>query len=69
MNRPGTGVVVQDVGKAVTDADGNVVFFAGAVSTVRCCWMTRFCARHWHRSRWGTRHECGGRMAHRTVVC
>jgi hypothetical protein len=29
MNRPGTGVVVQDVGKVVTDADGNVVFFAG----------------------------------------
>jgi hypothetical protein len=29
MNRPGTGVVVQDVGKVVTDADGNIVFFAG----------------------------------------
>jgi hypothetical protein len=29
MNRPGTGVVVQDVGKAVFDADGNLVFFAG----------------------------------------
>jgi hypothetical protein len=29
MNRPGTGVVVQDVGKVVIDADGNIVFFAG----------------------------------------
>jgi hypothetical protein len=29
MNRPGAGVVVQDVGKLVIDADGNVVFFAG----------------------------------------
>ena len=29
MNRPGSGVVVQDVGKVVTDADGHVVFFAG----------------------------------------
>jgi hypothetical protein len=28
-NRPGTGVVVQDVGKVVYDADGNLVFFAG----------------------------------------
>jgi hypothetical protein len=26
MNRPRTGVVVQDVGKVVTDADGNMVF-------------------------------------------
>jgi hypothetical protein len=29
INRPGTGVVVQDVGKIVYDADGNIVFFAG----------------------------------------
>jgi hypothetical protein len=29
MNRPGTGVVVQDVGKVVYDADGNLIFFAG----------------------------------------
>jgi hypothetical protein len=29
MNRPGTGVVVQDVGKVVIDANGNIVFFAG----------------------------------------
>ena len=29
MNRPGTGVVIQDVGKVVVDADGNVIFFAG----------------------------------------
>jgi hypothetical protein len=29
MNRPGTGVVVQDVGKVVVDADGNLIFFAG----------------------------------------
>lgn len=29
MNRPSTGVVVQDVGKLVYDANGNVVFFAG----------------------------------------
>lgn len=29
MNRPGTGVVVQDVGRVVFDADGNLVFFAG----------------------------------------
>ena len=28
-NRPGTGVVVQDAGKVVDDADGNLVFFAG----------------------------------------
>jgi hypothetical protein len=28
-NRPGVGVVVQDVGRAVFDADGNLVFFAG----------------------------------------
>ena len=28
-NRPGTGVVVQDVGRVVYDADGNLVFFAG----------------------------------------
>ena len=28
-NRPGTGVVVQDTGRIVFDADGNVVFFAG----------------------------------------
>ena len=28
-NRPGFGVVVQDVGRAVFDADGNLVFFAG----------------------------------------
>ena len=28
-NRPGVGVVVQDVGRAVLDADGNLVFFAG----------------------------------------
>jgi hypothetical protein len=26
MNRPRTGVVVHDVGKVVTDADGNIVF-------------------------------------------
>jgi hypothetical protein len=29
-NRPGLGVVVQDVGRAVFDSDGNLVFFAGA---------------------------------------
>jgi hypothetical protein len=29
MSRPGTGVVVQDVGRVVFDADGNLVFFAG----------------------------------------
>ena len=29
MNRPGTGVVVQDVGRVVYDADGNLIFFAG----------------------------------------
>jgi hypothetical protein len=29
MNRPGTGVVVQDVGRIVYDEDGNIVFFAG----------------------------------------
>jgi hypothetical protein len=29
MNRPGTGVVVQDVGKVVYDEDGNLIFFAG----------------------------------------
>ena len=29
MNRPGTGVVVQDVGRVVFDADFNIVFFAG----------------------------------------
>jgi hypothetical protein len=29
MNRPGTGVVIQDVGRAVFDQDGNLVFFAG----------------------------------------
>ena len=29
MNRPGTGVVIQDVGRVVYDADGNLVFFAG----------------------------------------
>lgn len=28
-NRPGVGVVVQDVGRAVFDANGNLVFFAG----------------------------------------
>jgi hypothetical protein len=28
-NRPGFGVVVQDVGRAVFDSDGNLVFFAG----------------------------------------
>jgi hypothetical protein len=28
-NRPGVGVVVQDVGRAVFDADGNLVFFGG----------------------------------------
>ena len=28
-NRPGLGVVVQDVGRAVFDSDGNLVFFAG----------------------------------------
>lgn len=28
-NRPGEGVVVQDVGRQVFDADGNLVFFAG----------------------------------------
>ena len=28
-NRPGVGVVVQDTGRLVLDADGNVVFFAG----------------------------------------
>ena len=28
-NRPGTGVVVQDTGRIVFDADGNVVLFAG----------------------------------------
>jgi len=28
-NRPGTGVVVQDVGKVVYDANGDLVFFAG----------------------------------------
>jgi hypothetical protein len=29
MNRPGTGVVVQDAGKVVYDEDGNLAFFAG----------------------------------------
>jgi hypothetical protein len=29
MNRPGSGVVVQDVGRIVYDQEGNVVFFAG----------------------------------------
>lgn len=29
MNRPGSGVVVQDVGKVVYDGDGSLVFFAG----------------------------------------
>jgi hypothetical protein len=29
INRPGTGVVIQDVGRAVFDQDGNLVFFAG----------------------------------------
>ena len=29
MNRPGTGVVVQDVGRVVFDENGNLVFFAG----------------------------------------
>jgi hypothetical protein len=28
-NRPGTGVVVQDVGRVVYDANGNLIFFAG----------------------------------------
>ena len=28
-NRPGLGVVVQDVGRTVFDMDGNLVFFAG----------------------------------------
>ena len=28
-NRPGTGIVVQDVGRVVKDADDNVIFFAG----------------------------------------
>jgi hypothetical protein len=28
-NRPGLGVVMQDVGRAVFDADRNLVFFAG----------------------------------------
>ena len=28
-NRPGLGVVVQDVGRAVYDVDGTLVFFAG----------------------------------------
>jgi hypothetical protein len=28
-NRPGFGVVVQDVGRTVFDSDGNLVFFAG----------------------------------------
>jgi hypothetical protein len=30
-NRPGSGVVVQDVGRVVFDADGNIVFFAGGL--------------------------------------
>jgi hypothetical protein len=29
VNRPGTGVVIQDVGRVVYAADGNLVFFAG----------------------------------------
>jgi len=29
LNRPGVGVVIQDVGRQVFDADGNLVFFAG----------------------------------------
>ena len=29
MNRAGTGVVVQDVGRIVYDPEGNIVFFAG----------------------------------------
>jgi hypothetical protein len=29
MNRPGTGVVVQDVGRVVYDAQGDLVFFSG----------------------------------------
>jgi hypothetical protein len=29
INRPGTGVVVQDVGRVVFDANGDIVFFAG----------------------------------------
>jgi hypothetical protein len=29
INRPGTGVVIQDVGRAVFDQYGNLVFFAG----------------------------------------
>jgi hypothetical protein len=29
MNRPGVGVIIQDTGRQVYDADGNLVFFAG----------------------------------------
>src|SRR5262245_48282888 len=29
MNRPGFGVIVQDTGRQVYDADGNLIFFAG----------------------------------------
>src|SRR4051812_10217681 len=29
LNRPGSGAIVQDTGRQVYDADGNLVFFAG----------------------------------------
>jgi hypothetical protein len=29
MNRPGFGVIIQDTGRQVYDADGNLIFFAG----------------------------------------
>jgi hypothetical protein len=29
MTRPGFGVIIQDTGRQVYDADGNLIFFAG----------------------------------------
>jgi hypothetical protein len=31
ISRPGAGVVIQDVGRVVTDVDGNIIFFAGGL--------------------------------------
>ena len=50
MNRPGTGVVVQDVGKAVFDADGNWSSSLATPSALPCLLATNCGARRWRRT-------------------
>jgi hypothetical protein len=48
-NRPGFGVVVQDVGRFVFDANGNLLFFAGGSEPASSSTGSRSSAPHSHK--------------------